>query len=101
VVPGPEVPDARSPRAMSVSVSGTSCHAALGASSTLGRRCLIQRDSTPSLSVSTRLTYTGELGTDLWRLGQAWGHMVARSRVHAVRDSLAAIRAESERRAMG
>jgi hypothetical protein len=25
----------------------------------------------------TRLTYTGELGTDLWRLGEAWGDRVA------------------------
>jgi hypothetical protein len=49
----------------------------------------------------TRLSYTGELGTDLWRLGQAWGDLVARSWVHAVRDSLAAIKTESERRAAG
>jgi hypothetical protein len=27
----------------------------------------------------TRLTYTGELGTDAWRHGQAWGDLVARS----------------------
>jgi hypothetical protein len=45
----------------------------------------------------TRLSYTGELGTDLWRLGQAWGDLVARSWVHAVRDSMAAIKTESER----
>jgi len=49
----------------------------------------------------TRLTYTGELGTDLWRLGQAWGQLVARSWVQAVRDSMAAIKTESERRAAG
>jgi hypothetical protein len=47
----------------------------------------------------TRFTYTGELGTDLWRLGQAWGDLVARSWVRAVRDSMAAIKTESERRA--
>jgi hypothetical protein len=47
----------------------------------------------------TRLSYTGELGTDLWRLGQAWGDMVARSWVQTVRDSIAAIKTESERRA--
>ena len=47
----------------------------------------------------TRLTYSGELGTDLWRLGQAWGDLVARSWVHAVRDSMATIKTESERRA--
>jgi hypothetical protein len=49
----------------------------------------------------TRLSYTGELGTDLWRLGKAWGDLVARSWVHAVRDSMAAIKTESERRAQG
>lgn len=46
----------------------------------------------------TRLTYTGELGTDLWRLGQVWGDLVARRWVQAVRDSLTAIKSESERR---
>jgi Polyketide cyclase / dehydrase and lipid transport len=49
----------------------------------------------------TRLTYLGELGTDLWRLGQAWGDLVARSWVQAVRDSMAAIKTDSERRARG
>jgi hypothetical protein len=33
----------------------------------------------------TRLTYTGVLGTDLWRLGQAWSGLVARGWMHAVR----------------
>ena len=47
----------------------------------------------------TRFIYTDELGTDLWWLGQAWGDLVARSWVHAVRDSMAAIKTESERRA--
>jgi hypothetical protein len=49
----------------------------------------------------TQLGYTGELGTGLWRLGQAWGDLVRHSWVHAVRDSLAAIKTESERRAAG
>ncbi|MDF2748788.1 MAG: hypothetical protein K0S98_3075 [Propionibacteriaceae bacterium] len=49
----------------------------------------------------TRLSYTGELGTDLWRLGQAWGDLVARNWVQTVRDSMAAIKTESERRAAG
>ena len=47
----------------------------------------------------TRLSYSGELGTDLWRLGQAWGDLVAGSWVDAVRDSMATIKTESERRA--
>lgn len=46
----------------------------------------------------TRLTYTGELATDLWRLGELWGDLVARSWVAAVEQSLDTIRAESERR---
>jgi len=50
-------------------------------------------------AAGTRLTYTGELGTDLWRLGQAWGDLVARNWVHAVQDSLAAVKSESQRRA--
>jgi hypothetical protein len=47
----------------------------------------------------TRLSYSGELGTDLWRLGQAWGDLVARSWVDAVGASMATIKTESERRA--
>lgn len=50
-------------------------------------------------STGTRLRYTGELGTDLGGLGSLWGDLVARSWVHAVEASLAAIKAESERRA--
>lgn len=46
----------------------------------------------------TRLTYTGELGTDLWRAGELWGNLVARSWEAAVRTSLEAIKAEAERR---
>ena len=49
----------------------------------------------------TRLTYTGELGTDLGALGQRWGEVVARSWVATVRQSLETIRAESERRSAG
>lgn len=47
----------------------------------------------------TRLTYTGELGTDLWRLGALWGDLVMRSWIQAVEGSLKLIEAESERRA--
>jgi hypothetical protein len=49
----------------------------------------------------TRLTYTGELGTDLGALGQRWGDVVARSWVATVRQSLETIRVESERRSAG
>lgn len=46
----------------------------------------------------TRLTYTGELATDLWRFGELWGDLVARSWIGAVESSLEQIKAESERR---
>jgi hypothetical protein len=47
----------------------------------------------------TELTYTGELGTDLWRLGQWWGDRVARTWEQTVDRSVSAARAEAERRA--
>jgi hypothetical protein len=47
----------------------------------------------------TRLTWEGELGTDLWVLGSWWGNLVARSWEKAVRSSLEAVVAEAERRA--
>ena len=47
----------------------------------------------------TRLTWEGELGTDLWALGGWWGNRVARSWENAVRCSLDAVKAEAERRA--
>jgi hypothetical protein len=47
----------------------------------------------------TELTYSGELGTDLWQLGQWWGNLVARAWEHAVERSLDATSAEAERRA--
>jgi hypothetical protein len=47
----------------------------------------------------TRLEYRGELGTDLWRLGQRWGDLVARQWEQVVAESLGSIKAEAERRA--
>jgi Polyketide cyclase / dehydrase and lipid transport len=47
----------------------------------------------------TDLEYSGELGTDLWLLGRWWGERVARRWEAAVRRSLAAVKAEAERRA--
>jgi len=46
----------------------------------------------------TELEYVGELGTDLWWVGAAWGNRVARSWERTVAESLEGIRAESERR---
>jgi hypothetical protein len=48
---------------------------------------------------STRLDYTGELGTDFWQLGRWWGDRVAHKWEATVRDSLGRVRGEAERRA--
>lgn len=50
-------------------------------------------------ATGSRLTYTGELGTDLWAVGQAWGDVVAPIWVRTVQNSLDTIKTESERRA--
>ena len=49
----------------------------------------------------TELAYQGEIGADLWRLGQWWSELVARRWEQAVAASLAGIKAEAERRASG
>ena len=54
----------------------------------------------PTESGST-LTWEGELGTDFGALGALWGNVVARSWEQAVRSSMKAIVAESERRSAG
>lgn len=46
----------------------------------------------------TELEYAGELGTDLWALGQWWGEVVARRWEATVRESLDAVKVEAERR---
>jgi len=45
----------------------------------------------------TLLRYEGELGTDLWALGERWGSVVARTWEETVRGSLAQIKAAAER----
>jgi hypothetical protein len=50
-------------------------------------------------SEGTELRWQGELGTDLWALGEWWGGRVARAWTHAVRGSMQEIAAEAERRA--
>jgi len=47
----------------------------------------------------TRLSYEGELGTDLWGLGRRWGDVVAARWLTAVEESFVAVKTESERRA--
>ena len=48
----------------------------------------------------TRFEYGGELGTDLWAAGRWWGDRVAARWEAVVEESLAAIKAEAERRAL-
>jgi hypothetical protein len=47
----------------------------------------------------TEFVYSGELGTDGWRLGQWWGDRVAARWERAVAASVDSIQAEAERRA--
>lgn len=47
----------------------------------------------------TELVYSGELGTDLWWLGEVWGAAVARTWEATVATSLEGVKAEAERRA--
>jgi hypothetical protein len=47
----------------------------------------------------TSLQWQGELGTDLWALGEWWGMRVAQAWTRAVRESLRDIAVEAERRA--
>ena len=61
---------------------------------------VVERFTLQDDSGSTRLDYTGELGTDFWQLGRWWGDRVASKWEAAVRDSLGRVRAEAERRAL-
>jgi hypothetical protein len=47
----------------------------------------------------TLLAYQGEIAADLWRLGQWWSRLVGRRWEQTVATSLAAVKAEAERRA--
>lgn len=47
---------------------------------------------------ATDLEYGGELGTDLWVLGAAWGRLVVPAWERTVHRSLESIRSEAERR---
>ncbi|MGH3424026.1 MAG: SRPBCC family protein, partial [Nocardioidaceae bacterium] len=46
----------------------------------------------------THLRYTGELGTDLWGLGERWADVVAPKWESVVREAFAAVKVEAERR---
>jgi hypothetical protein len=60
---------------------------------------VVERFELRDVDDSTRVDYTGELGTALWAPGRWWGDAVARTWVAAVESSLDAIREEAERRA--
>src|SRR5207247_5907921 len=47
----------------------------------------------------TELRWQGELGTDLWAIGEWWGGRVARAWTHGVRTSVHELASEAERRA--
>jgi hypothetical protein len=61
---------------------------------------VVERFTLHDDSGSTRLDYTGELGTDFWQLGRWWGDRVAGKWEATVRDSLGRVRTEAERRAV-
>jgi hypothetical protein len=46
-----------------------------------------------------RFDYSGEIGADLWALGEWWTNIVAARWENTVRDSMTRIRTEAERRA--
>ncbi|MGH9249406.1 MAG: SRPBCC family protein [Acidimicrobiales bacterium] len=54
---------------------------------------------TTAAGARTRLEYSGELGTDLWWIGQRWGDRVAAAWERAVAASLESVKVEAERRA--
>jgi hypothetical protein len=60
---------------------------------------VVERFALEAEAGSTRLDYTGEMGTDFWAAGRVWGDVVARSWVATVQGSLERIRAEAERKA--
>ena len=53
----------------------------------------------PTDAGTTRVTWEGEIGTDLWAVGGRWGDRVALAWEKAVRASVKPIAAEAERRA--
>ena len=60
---------------------------------------VVERFTLTATETGTTLNYEGELGCDLWRLGQLWGDLVAERWERAVATSLEVIKAEAERRA--
>jgi hypothetical protein len=61
---------------------------------------LLETFQLSSTDTGSELRWQGELGTDLWALGQWWGGRVAAAWTHVVQTSLREISAEAERRAL-
>src|SRR5918992_627057 len=60
---------------------------------------VVERYELRASDAGTAFEYRGELGTDLWALGAAWGNAVAPSWEQTVEGTLERVRAEAERRA--
>jgi uncharacterized protein YndB with AHSA1/START domain len=60
---------------------------------------VLERYELQPSDTGTAFEYRGELGTDLWALGTAWGNVVAPSWEQTVERSLESVRTEAERRA--
>ncbi|MGH3477872.1 MAG: hypothetical protein ACRDQD_13645 [Nocardioidaceae bacterium] len=60
---------------------------------------VVERIELSESDAGTRLAYDGDLGTDLGRLGQAWGDLVAVRWQRVVAASFQTIKTEAERRA--
>jgi hypothetical protein len=60
---------------------------------------VVERFGLTERGAATTLTYTGELGTDLWAIGERWGILVAGRWEAAVVATFDAVKAEAERRA--
>jgi hypothetical protein len=59
---------------------------------------VLERFELHSASEGTEVEYVGEIGADLWRLGQWWADRVARPWEDTVKRSLEGIQSEAERR---
>ena len=60
---------------------------------------VVERYDLHPVGEETELEYTGELGADLWRVGQWWADRVAGPWERTVAHSLEEVRSEAERRA--
>jgi len=60
---------------------------------------VVERFILTSNGAATTLVYEGELGTDLWRLGEWWGDVVAERWERAVAASLESVKTAAEQRA--